>query len=110
MMKENCVNILEKLDQILRDRKEEKPENSYVSSLYEKGNVYVNEKILEEANEYIEATMNENKKHIVHEAADLWFHTLVSLSLNGISSNDILEELEMRFGVSGIDEKKLRNK
>ena len=55
MMKENCVNILEKLDQILRDRKKEKPENSYVSSLYEKGNVYVNEKILEEANEYIEA-------------------------------------------------------
>ena len=39
---------------------------------------------------------------MIHEATDLWFHTLVSLSLNDISSSDILKELERRFGLSGI--------
>ena len=107
-MKENCVNILEKLDQILRDRKKEKPENSYVSSLYEKGNVYVNEKILEEANEYIEATMNENKKHIVHEAADLIYHILVLLEANEIKIEEVMTELKKRQNKSGLQEKASR--
>ena len=66
--------------------------------------------MLEEANEFIEAVSENDRKHIIHEAADLWFHTLVSLSLNEISSDDILKELENRFGQSGLEEKRLRNK
>ena len=75
-----------------------------------KGDNHINEKIIEEANEYIEAVGKKNKEDIIHEAADLWFHNLVSLSLNDISSNDILEELRNRFGLSGLEEKKLRKK
>ena len=67
-------------------------------------------KIIEEANEYIDAVSNSDRDHIIHEAADLWFHTLVSLTLNGISSDDILKELENRFGLSGLEEKRLRKK
>ena len=47
---------------------------------------------------------------MIHEAADLWFHNLVSLTLNDIQVSDILEELNRRFGVSGLEEKKSRDK
>ena len=104
------LTILEQLDVVLKDRKNKDSGKSYVSSLYDKGNEHINDKILEECNEYIESTGDSNREHMIHEAADLWFHTLVSLSLNEISSNDILKELESRFGLSGIDEKRLRNK
>ena len=96
--------------QTRKERKKEDPSKSYVSSLYSKGNEAINNKIIEECNEYIESTVNNDRKHMIHEATDLWFHTLVSLSLNDISSSDILKELERRFGLSGIDEKRLRKK
>ena len=104
------LTILEQLDVVLKDRKNKDSGKSYVASLYDKGNEHINNKILEECNEYIESTANNDRKHMIHEATDLWFHTLVSLSLNDISSSDILKELERRFGLSGIDEKRLRKK
>jgi len=110
MSNKNLEDILIELDKILRERRDKMPNNSYVTSLYKKGNNHINEKIIKEANEYIEAVDKKNKKGIIHEAADLWFHNLVSLSLNDISSNDILEELRNRFGLSGLEEKKLRKK
>jgi len=110
MSNKNTKDILIELDKILRQRKNQMPNDSYVTSLYQKGNAHINEKIIEEANEYIEAVGKKNKEDIIHEAADLWFHNLVSLSLNDISSNDILEELRNRFGLSGLEEKKLRKK
>ena len=58
--------------------------------------------------ELIEAIKSKNAKHIIHEAADLWFHSLVALSFNKVTSKDILNELSRRFGVSGLDEKKVR--
>ena len=85
-------------------------DHSYVSQLYKKGNEAIHLKILEEANEYVDAIRNFDREHVIHEAADLWFHILVSLTLNEISSDDILKELEGRFGLSGLEEKKLRKK
>ena len=110
MNKDNKDSVLKKLDKVLIERKKNVSEDSYVSSLFVKGNKYINSKILEEAHELVDAVSESDKKHIVHEAADLWFHTLVSLSLNEISSDDILKELENRFGLSGLEEKRLRNK
>ena len=109
-MKNTNMSILEQLDIVLKERKHKDSSQSYVSTLYDKGNTGINAKILEECNEYIESTAKADRTHMIHEAADLWFHTLVSLSLNELSSSDILKELERRFGLSGIDEKKLRNK
>lgn len=110
MIENTKSNILAKLEDILNDRKHNVSEDSYVSQLYKKGNKSINLKIIEEANEYIDAVSNSDRDHIIHEAADLWFHTLVSLTLNGISSDDILKELENRFGLSGLEEKRLRKK
>ena len=44
-------DIIEKLETILQDRKNKDPEDSYVSSLYSKGNQYICDKITEEASE-----------------------------------------------------------
>ena len=110
MIENTKSSILSKLEDILNDRKHSVSEDSYVSQLYKKGNQSINLKIIEEANEYIDAVSSSDRDHIIHEAADLWFHTLVSLTLNGISSDDILKELENRFGLSGLEEKRLRKK
>ena len=102
-------NILQKLDLILKDRKNKSPEESYVSSLYDKGINFSCDKIDEESKELVNAIKNETKERIISETADLWFHSLVLLSMKNISSNDILLELEKRFGTSGHVEKKNRN-
>ena len=109
-MLDKDYKIIEELQKILNSRKSEMPENSYVSLLFKKGNSEINSKIIEEANEYVEAVNSNNKSKIIHEAADLWFHNLVSLTLNDIQVSDILEELNRRFGVSGLEEKKSRDK
>ncbi|MDH4133485.1 MAG: phosphoribosyl-ATP pyrophosphatase, partial [Gammaproteobacteria bacterium] len=41
--------------------------------------------------------------------ADLWFHTLVLLAQQGLAPDDILKELDRRFGLSGLDEKAARS-
>ena len=109
-MVDTKANILKKLEDVLNDRKVNMSDASYVSQLYNKGNEAIDAKIIEEANEYIDAVKNSGREHIIHEAADLWFHILVSLTLNEISSDDILKELEGRFGLSGLEEKRLRKK
>ncbi len=101
-------NILAQLDDVMVDRLESSSDQSYVSSLYEKGNDHMAGKIVEETNEFVEAIKSKDTKNMIHEAADLWFHSLVALSFNKISSRDILGELERRFGLSGLDEKKMR--
>jgi len=71
----------------------------------------INEKIFEEALELIEASLEDNeakKKKVIHEMADLWFHTMVLLENEGLELEDILSELETRFGTSGHEEKSSR--
>jgi len=48
------------------------------------------------------------KDKIVYETADLWFHSMVLLAQQGLSPQDVLEELDRRFGLSGHDEKAAR--
>jgi len=100
-------DILKELAQILEARKRESPETSYVASLYAKPDKML-EKIGEEATETIIAAKNGDRKQIIHETADLWFHIMVMLAEKNLSPDDILNELARRFGVSGHDEKASR--
>ena len=50
------------------------------------------------------------RQQLVYEVADLWFHTLVLLAQQGLGPDDVLRELERRFGLSGIEEKAARDK
>ena len=55
------------------------------------------------------AVKNEGKEEIIHDVADLWFHSLVLLRHKNISIEEIESELAKRFGISGLEEKASRN-
>lgn len=105
--------LLKELDVVLENRKQESAEDSYVASLYHKGLDKILKKVGEEATETVMAAKDcdgtADKSHLVYEVTDLWFHSLVLLHQQGLSSQDILQELERRFGLSGHIEKANRS-
>ncbi|PCJ99077.1 MAG: phosphoribosyl-ATP diphosphatase [Zetaproteobacteria bacterium] len=109
-------HILDALYQVLLTRKNTTGEKSYVASLYEKGSPKIAEKILEEAQEFIDEALLLDKNHddadtqknIRSEAADLLFHLTVMLAHHNISPTEVFDVLENRFGTSGHTEKATR--
>jgi phosphoribosyl-ATP pyrophosphohydrolase len=101
-------DILLRLMEVLASRKGADPDSSYVAGLYAKGLDTILKKIGEESVETIIAAKSGDKQQIVYETADLWFHCLVMLAQQDLDARLVLEELERRFGVSGIDEKAAR--
>ena len=101
-------DILQRLMAVLASRKDAQPDSSYVAGLYHEGLDAILKKIGEESAETIIAAKSGDKQQIVHETADLWFHCLVLLAQQNLDARLVLEELERRFGVSGIDEKAAR--
>ncbi|VFN03808.1 MAG: phosphoribosyl-ATP pyrophosphatase [Candidatus Kentron sp. G] len=99
---------LSRLSRVLEKRKSADPESSYVASLYAGGTNAILKKIGEESAEVIVAAKDGNRGTIVHEIADLWFHTLVLLAHEGLGPDIVIEELERRFGTSGLAEKGAR--
>jgi len=102
------AETLTRLAQTIASRKQADPSTSYVASLMHKGHDAILKKVAEEAAETLLAAKDGDKLHIVREAADLWFHSLVLLAWHGLGPDDVLQELNRREGVSGIDEKKAR--
>ncbi len=100
--------ILQRLDAVLAERRDADPESSYVAGLHASGIDRILRKLGEECTETVVAAKNAEREKIVYETADLWFHSLVMLSHCGLSSADVLAELERRFGLSGLDEKASR--
>ena len=88
------ANTLEKLAQIIEERKGSDPSTSYVALLQSKGLNKILEKVGEEAVETILAARDvekaEDKSTLIYETAD------------------VLNELERRFGTSGLEEKASR--
>ena len=107
--------VLRELATVLEQRKSVSSEDSYVASLYQQGLTRILQKVEEEAQETIEAaaecnsTNEESKAAVIHETADLWFHTLVMLSYLDLGPDQVLEELEKRFNISGLEEKASRH-
>ena len=103
-------DILKHLTEVLEQRKGADPDSSYVAKLYAKGLDAILKKIGEEATETVMAAKDGVKEKIIYETADLWFHTLVMLSQQGLNADDVLDELARRFGLSGLEEKASRDK
>ncbi len=103
------MNIIDELTEVLEARRGADPESSYVASLYENGLNKILEKVGEEATEVIiagkEAIGPGRQQALLHEVADLWFHTCVLLVHLEQKPRWVLEVLEMRFGTSGHAEK-----
>lgn len=102
------TDTLDKIAAALELRKQADPESSYVASLYQQGNDIILKKIGEESAEVIIAAKNPDKQAVIHEIADLWFHTLILLSALDLKPEDILAELDRRYGQSGLKEKQNR--
>ncbi len=102
--------ILQQLAEVLEARKNADPDSSYVAKLYDKGLDSILKKVGEEATETVMAAKDGDPQHLVYEVADLWFHCMVLLAQQGVSVNEVLEELGRRFGLSGLEEKAARDK
>lgn len=100
--------VLAELANVLESRREADPDSSYVAGLYARGLDVILRKISEEATETLLAARDGDRKAIVHEVADLWFHTLVLLASQELRPEDVLAELQRRAGVSGLAEKAAR--
>jgi len=98
-------DVVTRLSQVLEERKGADPESSYVARLYANGLDAILKKVGEEATETVMAAKDGDPEKLVHEVADLWFHTLVLLVHQGLGPDRILAELDRRFGLSGIAEK-----
>lgn len=108
-------DVLAALSKILEERKASgDAQSSYVAQLHDKGLNKILEKVGEEATETIIAAKDvangENNTLVIDETADLWFHSMVMLSHLDIDTQEVLDELGRRFGLSGIEEKASRTK
>ena len=84
------------------------PDKSYVARLFAKGTDAILKKVGEEATETVMAAKDGVPEKIVHEVADLWFHSMIALAHFGLSPADVLAELLRREGLSGLEEFALR--
>lgn len=103
-------DILAELGRTLASRGEADPATSYTAALMAAGDGAILKKIGEEATEVVLAGTGGDDSALVHEVADLWFHTLVLLARRGRGPDDVLAELARRSGVSGHDEKAARDR
>ena len=90
---EFCMNDLYNL---LKGRKENLPEGSYTTYLFQKGKEKILKKVGEECTEVIIGAMKDSKEETIYERADLTYHTLVLMVEMGISVEDIKAELASR--------------
>ena len=107
-----ATQVLHQLMAVIDDRRQNPPEKSYTTKLFNGGNDLIGKKIMEEAGEVVEAADESGqagREHLVYEAADLLYHLMVLLGHHEIHIREIETELGRRFGVSGIDEKASRN-
>ena len=103
-------DILNRLAELLEQRKSADASTSYVAKLYANGMDAILKKVGEEATETILAAKGGKREEIIYETADLWFHTLVMLAKADIKPQEVLDELARREGLSGIEEKASRPK
>ncbi len=106
-------SILNALMSVIAERRDRPPRErtSYVVSLLQGGVPAIGAKVTEEAVEVVEAAGepgDEGRAHLVREAADLVFHTMVLLGHRHIGWNEVEAELARRFGIGGFEEKAAR--
>jgi len=97
--------ILDRLYSVIVERKSNPRESSYTSTLLAGGAEAIGKKLAEESLELTLAAQDGDKGHTVREAADLIYHIWVILGLVDAKPDEVLEELNRRFGKSGFQEK-----
>jgi len=88
--------FFEELFDLIRGRKEKRPEKSYTTSLFDKGLDEIVKKVGEESVEVIIAAKSETQERLIEESGDLLYHLLVLLVEKEIGLNKVVEELVRR--------------
>ena len=89
-------STLEKLYEVILDRKNNPQEGSYTCYLFDKGLDKILKKVGEECAETIIAAKNDVPADTVGEIADLIYHMMVMMAEKGIPLEDVLAELDRR--------------
>lgn len=89
-------DIIRELYEVIQERREKRPPNSYTTYLFEKGQDKILKKLGEEATEVIIAAKNGSRPELTAEVADLIYHLLVLLAWHGLHPDDVLAELSAR--------------
>ena len=84
------------LYELLEGRKNDLPEGSYTTYLFQKGIDKILKKVGEECTEVIIAGKADDKAETVYEIADLMYHVMVLMVEMGISVDDVMAELASR--------------
>ena len=89
-------HFLNQLDELLKEREKLRPEGHYTTTLFNGGIDRILRKIGEESGEVIIAAKNHDKQELTNEAADLLFHLMVLLTQQGLTIQNIINELQRR--------------
>jgi phosphoribosyl-ATP pyrophosphohydrolase len=89
--------VMDQLYRIIDSRLKEMPEGSYTASLAKRGKGYVARKVGEEAVEVVVASLTEGTERVISETADLIYHLLVLMALEGVKPEEVYEELRRRM-------------
>ncbi|SHN17723.1 bifunctional phosphoribosyl-AMP cyclohydrolase/phosphoribosyl-ATP diphosphatase HisIE [Gracilibacillus kekensis] len=95
------ASIIDNVMLEVEQRKQERVENSYTNYLYDKGVDKIGKKVIEEAGEVVIAAKNEDKEELTNEVSDLLYHTFVMMANQGVSLEDVKQELSNRFAKKG---------
>jgi len=90
------IAFLNKLEQIIAERKNADPSSSYVASLFAKGINKIAQKVGEEAVELVIEAKDNNEQLFLDESADLLFHYLILLQSKGYQLDDVVKVLAQR--------------
>ena len=89
-------NFLKYLEDVIEQRKQVSPEESYVSKLFHKGLNKIAQKVGEEAVEVVIEAKDDNEELFLNESADLLFHYLILLNAKGFNLQKVIEILQKR--------------
>ena len=92
----NHAFTLQKLEQVIADRKTNRAESSYTSSLFSKGINKIAQKVGEEAVELVIESKDNDEVKFLNEAADLLFHYLILLQAKGHQLDSVIKTLAAR--------------
>lgn len=92
----NNASILQELYSVISQRQKEMPEGSYTTYLFKEGIDKILKKVGEESAEVIIAAKNREKKEVIYETADLFYHLLVMMVEQGVDLTDVYQELRSR--------------
>ena len=102
------METLKRLEQVIAERRNASPDESYVAKLNAKGIEKIAQKLGEEATETVIAALSGSREEVVGESADLLFHLIVLLQARRINLDEVMQEIDRREGISGLDEKASR--